>query len=220
VPGRAPRWQRRLRRPRRLLAAALAGVVVWSLAAASRPAPSPESTVVVATHDLAPGTSLTAADLALESRPVTTLPQDPLETGDGIVGRSLVVPVRAGEPIRARDVLDSALLRSWSPGTVATPVRMGDPAAVALVRAGDLVDVIAAGETASSASATVVATGVRVLVVPTRAVAGTSSVFAGGDATTTEGDGSLVVLATTSAQAVELAQASVRGRLSFTLRFR
>jgi Flp pilus assembly protein CpaB len=88
-----------------------------------------------------------------------------------------------------------------------------------LVRAGDVIDVLAAttGDSTGSSTAVVVAARVRVLDVP---VAATSSGLLGaGDSTGAgSGGGSVVVLAATTAQALDLARAAVGSRLSLVLR--
>jgi hypothetical protein len=104
---------------------------------------------------------------------------------------------------------------------VATPLRVADASATALVRAGDVIDVISAaagdGSDGITGSASVVASGVRVLVVPSRSSGADGSLFASsGDVTGS--DGSLLVVATTTTQALDIARAGVRGRLSFTLK--
>ncbi|PZG19051.1 flagellar biosynthesis protein FlgA, partial [Spongiactinospora gelatinilytica] len=99
------------------------------------------------------------------------------------------------------------------PGTVATPVRIADAEAAALLAPGDTIDVLAAGTgwgqdgTATASPAQTVADDVRVITTHKRAA--TSSANAGG--------GALIVLATTSAQAAELAAAQSGGRLSITI---
>jgi hypothetical protein len=80
------------------------------------------------------------------------------------VGRTTTTPVRAGEALTGTRLLAASLLRDY-PGLVAVPVRIGDPAAVRLLRVGDRVDLLAAdprGET----SARVVGRDVPVLAIP------------------------------------------------------
>jgi pilus assembly protein CpaB len=205
------------------VAAALSGVVAWSLASAVRPPPDPTTTVVTATHDLLPGAALTADDLSLSQRPSDSVPDDVATTTGQLVGRLLVTPVHAGETVRARDVLDSPLLRELGPGVVATSVRLADASTAALVAPGDRVDVVAAvagdGNGNGDPTASVVASGVRVLAVASRATTDTGGIF-GGSGTVTGSDGLVVIVAATSTQALELARAGLRGRLSFVFRAR
>jgi hypothetical protein len=59
------------------------------------------------------------------------------------VGRTTTSPLRTGEPITDVRLLAGSLLAGY-PGTVASPVRIGDPGAVALLQVGDRVDILAA----------------------------------------------------------------------------
>lgn len=218
VPGRAPAWQRRYRRHRRALAAVLAAVVVWGVVSAVRPSPAPTSAVVVARHDLVPGAALRAEDLAVEQRPAAAQPADAVADAAAVSGRTVAFPVRAGEVVSARHVVAGALLSALGPGLVAAPVVLADPASASLVAAGDVVDVLAAtsGGADGVARSSVVASRVRVLVAPTPA-----SGSSGGLLSAPSGDargGSVLVLATTTEQALALARAAVGARLSLALR--
>lgn len=85
---------------------------------------------------------------------------------------------------------------------MATPARVADPETARLLSPGDVVDVLAAPSTwDGSVPAKIVAEDVTVLSTP----AGESD------------RGALVVLATTSDQAIELASAQAGGRLSITI---
>jgi Flp pilus assembly protein CpaB len=88
---------------------------------------------------------------------------------------------------------------------VAAPVRLADSATVALLHAGDRVDVLAAPTSSDGpvSSATTVARALQVLAVP-----------AVGDA---DAEGGLIVLAATPATAARLAAAAVGARLSVTV---
>ena len=169
VPGRAPAWQRRYRRHRRVLAALLAAVVTWGVVSGLHPPAPVTLAAAVARHDLVPGSVLRADDVALEARPAIALPADVLADPAAVVGRTVAFPVRSGEPLSARHVVAAALLGALGPGLVATPVTLADPAAAALVSAGDVVDILSAtsgsGGSATSQS-TVVASRVHVLVAP------------------------------------------------------
>ena len=193
-------------------------MVVGTLASALRPAQAPTVQVVVAARDLAPGTVLTAADLALRGVSRDSSPPDPLLDPAGAVARTVAAPVRAGEAVRARDVVSPGLVAGLGSGMRALPVRLADDAAASLVRAGDSVDVLASygGDGTSSASAVVVASDVRVLVAPAAPGGGSASLLGGSSASTS--GGSVLVLATTQAQALDLARAVAGGRLSVALR--
>lgn len=158
---------RRLRRVvlarRRLLAALAAGAATLiGLQAAAAP-PAPTTRVVTAAHDLAAGTVLSAADLATVEFAPGSVPDGVVDVTQA-VGRTTVGPVRTGEPITDARLLGRSLLTGY-PGMVAVPVRIGDPGAVALLRVGDRVDVLA-GDPQGRAPAEVVAADALILALP------------------------------------------------------
>jgi Flp pilus assembly protein CpaB len=174
--------------------------------------------VVVAARDLAPGTTVTADDLVVAAVPEQARSSDSTADPAALVGRRVVVPLLAGDAVLARHLLTASLLAGYGVGTVATPLRLVDASALAVLRPGDLVDVIAASSvgaaSAASDSASVVASRVRVLLAGTTAAGG-----GGGLLSAQSGDAPpSVVLATTSAQALEIARAAVGSRLSVVLR--
>ncbi|MEU0441181.1 hypothetical protein ABZ202_15660 [Streptomyces sp. NPDC006186] len=93
---------------------------------------------------------------------------------------------------------------------VAAPVRIADAATVRLLRPGDRVDVIAAGDTATGGGARVVARGAVVTELPEPADETARSAEAA------EG-GALVVLSVPRATAAELVGAGATARLAVTL---
>jgi len=201
VTGSAARALRDLRRAlsrhRVLLSAGLAAGSVATAVTALAPAAAPTTAVVVAAHDLAAGAPLRSDDLRTVDLPADAAPSGALSDPAAAVGRLVPGPVRAGEPLTDVRLLGPALL---PPGSeVATPVRVADRATSALVRPGDVVDVLSAAPE-GAAAATTVATGVRVLSVP----------LADDDAA----EGALLVLAATRSAAARLAAAAVTGRLS------
>ncbi|MBF8194574.1 flagellar biosynthesis protein FlgA, partial [Nonomuraea sp. K274] len=114
-------------------------------------------------------------------------------------GRFLTSPMRRGEPLT-----DARLLHSFPlpPGMVATPVRISDPAAARLLAAGSTIDVLAAWEEGTPART--IAEDTRVVTIPPAKPSD-------------EDHGTLVVLATTTTQAAELAAAQTGGHLSITI---
>jgi Flp pilus assembly protein CpaB len=88
---------------------------------------------------------------------------------------------------------------------VATPVRISDPAAARLLSPGSRINVLAAWEEAH----------------PARTIAEDVSVITAANRQQTDDDstnhGTLIVLATTSTQAAELAAAQAHARLSITI---
>lgn len=191
---------RAARRHRGLLAAGLTAAAVATALPVLKPAPAPTTSVVAAEHDLAPGQVLTAADLRTVLLPRTAAPDGALADVATLVGRSVAGPVRRGEPLTDVRLLGSGLVRGT--GVVAASVRLADPAGAALLRAGDRVDVLAVPADGTAETARTVATGLTVLSVPT----------------TADGDGALVVLASTPEVAARLAAATVGSRLSVTVR--
>jgi len=201
VTGSAPAALRDLRRAlsrhRVLLSAGLAAGSVATAVTALAPPATPTTAVVVAAADLGPDVPLTADDLRTVDLPTGTEPSGALRDPSAAIGRLVPGPVRAGEPLTDVRLLGPGLL---PPGPeVATPVRVAERATAALVRPGDVVDVLSAAPDGQAAAATVV-TGVRVLSVP----------LADDD----PGEGALLVLAATRPAAARLAAAAVTGRLS------
>jgi pilus assembly protein CpaB len=195
---------------RRLLAASFLAVAVAAGLQAVRPDAVPTVTVWAAAHDLNGGRPLSAADVRTVALPVAAVPAGALRAGSRVVGRLLAAPMRRGEPLTDVRLLEPALLSTLSDhNLVAVPIRIADGSAAALVRPGDVVDVLAvtdptAGGAAGAATATALASGLRVLAVPARD-------RSSGD------DAGLVVVASTRAQATALAQASSTTRLSLAI---
>jgi len=200
---RAHELQQHLRKHRALVAGALTATGVLAALPALAPSAGPSVLVVAAAHDLQPGHPLTAGDLTTVALPQDLVPAGALTTVAAALGHAAAGAVRRGEPLTDVRLLGAGLLQGA--GLVAAPVRLADPAALALLHAGDRVDVLAAPTSAEGAAtrAVTVAAGVRVLAVP-----GVKD-----DA----GDGGLVVLAATPATAARLAAAAVGARLSVTL---
>jgi Flp pilus assembly protein CpaB len=204
---RAPLALRRLRRAvlarrRPLAALCAAAAVAAGLQAASAPPPA-RTLVLTAAHDLAAGVVVRPEDL-------TRTPFDPASVPAGVlpraaaVGRTTAGPLRAGEALTDARLVTRSLLDGY-PGLVAVPVRVGDPGAVRLLRAGDRVDLLAADPRGATA-ARVLGRDVPVLAIP-RAGAGSPGLTTG----------ALVVLALPDATAASVAQASVASYLSVVL---
>jgi len=209
--------QRAVARHRRLLAAGLSAGAVAAGLSAVLPEPPPAERVLVAARDLSGGRTLRPGDVTQVALPEAAVPDGALRVGAETSGRLLAAPVRRGEPLTDVRLAGPALVSGYTEAgeeLVATPVRIADAGAVALVRPGDVVDVLAAAVQAvdaDSAGAAVVAAGVRVLTVPRSALDGLGAAPA-------LGDGALVVLGTTPSAALVLARAAVTSRLSLTVR--
>jgi Flp pilus assembly protein CpaB len=128
----------RLRRPlASLFAAAAAGLALLAL----RPGPPPSVRVLAAARDLPAGKTLAPSDLHRVDLPPSAVPSGTFRTS--AAGRVLAGPMRKGEPLTDARVMGESLLKGYAPGTVATPVRIADPAAVRLLHPGDHIDVLA-----------------------------------------------------------------------------
>lgn len=123
---------------------AAAGLVVLAAIAALRSDPRGEySEVAVAVHDLSPGTALTAADVRLERRSTTSLPDGAQRDVDEVVGATLTAPARRGEVLTDVRLLGSRLAESAAgPDARIVPLQLSDTALLDLIRAGDVVDVL------------------------------------------------------------------------------
>jgi Flp pilus assembly protein CpaB len=231
-----------LRRPRGLavllrwlVAAALLGLAGLLLAAGDPPAvAAPSSPIVTARRDLPAGVALGLADLRVVPWPRSLQPRGALRAASAAIGRSPGGPIRAGEPLTDVRLLGAALLRASGAGhLVAAPVRIADPGAVALLRPGDRVDVVAAdvapdlgggnassaggtgpaggatatGGSGGSAGARIIATDLPVIGVPPPASDGAA-------------EGALVVLATSPEVAARLVGTAATSRLSVTVHSR
>lgn len=139
--GLRPDWSRTV--AARRVAAAL--LVVLAAVAALRPDPDDDrSPVVVAARDLAPGTALTAADVRLETRTATTIPDGSLTDIAPAVGAKLAGPARRGEALTDVRLLGPRLAESAAgPNARIVPLHLDDAALLDLIRPGDVVDVLA-----------------------------------------------------------------------------
>ena len=192
---------------RRLVVAGLIGIAVLTGLRAVTPSPPPSVVVWAAAHDLSGGRPLATGDIARLALPVAAVPTGALRVSAHVVGQLLAAPVRRGEPLTDLRLLGPSLLDALpEAGLVAIPVRVADgSAAAAVVKAGDVVDVLQTVDAAGGGPSrpVTVASRVRVLSVPGPGEAG-------------DGTG-LVVLAALPPQAAALAQASAGARLTLTI---
>jgi pilus assembly protein CpaB len=230
---------------RRLLAAGLAAASMAVALHLVEPTPPPTTTVLTVARDLPGGAQLTTADVREVALPRDLVPTGVLTPDDPGVGRMLAGPVRAGTPLTDVDLAGPALLRGQGADLVAAPVRVADAGALALVRVGDRIDLLAAETDAETADAPArfVVRGARVVVlpgsgrglrdgggdleVPDASVGGVpedllsgSSTLGAGDVASAGlgGDGGLLVVAVPPEVAADLARAAVTARLSLVLR--
>ena len=202
------RWLRRaVLGRRRLLAAVLAAVAMASaLRVATAPPPS-TTTVLTAARDLPSGHVVESGDLRSTRFLPGSVPSGVVDADDA-VGRTTAAPVREGEPLTDRRLVQASLLDGY-PGSVAMPLRIGDADAVRLLRVGDRVDLLAAHPEA--AEATELASDVPVLALP----AMDDSSF---DDAAVPGGGALVVVAIPRETARRAAALAVSSYISVVIR--
>jgi Flp pilus assembly protein CpaB len=188
---------------RRTVSAVLAALGIVFAVTAARPRPPASTGVWVAAHDLAGGAPLTSADVRLESLPRAAVPSGALTEVHSPVGMALGAPMRRGEPLTDVRVLSTALVTAaGDPRDVAVSVRVTDgAAALALVKAGERVAVIAGGDAGTGVTerARTVVEDVRVLAVPNHL---------------TEDEAGLLIVAATPHQAATLADLATADRVS------
>lgn len=121
-------------RPRRLLAAvciALAcALLAWQLTPSQGDTP-----VVVAAADLAPGTQLTAADLALVDYPRDFVPSKSFTAVDDALDKRTSAGVSKGSPLTRAAVLDQQALPDGTTDLI-MPVRLADDESAGLLAPG------------------------------------------------------------------------------------
>lgn len=154
--ARAASWHRRKLAVLAAIAAVLTGI---SAAAPEGPA---MITVVKARSQLPGGAVLSAADLLLDRVDASDVPAGALSDPHALIGKTLAVPVAENQIMTPLATI--AARTSVSPGHVMAPLRLADTALAALLRPGDVVDVIAADPHAEQA--VVVAAGARVVTIP------------------------------------------------------
>lgn len=138
-------WRRALRL-RRLAAA---GLVVAALVLALTPEPgTAQVAVLVAASDLRSGSTVDAGAVEVRRYPAALAPAGALAAPDGAVGRVLIGPARAGEPLTDVRLTGSGPVDG---DAAAVPVRLADPGVAALLRPGGRVDVVTLGEQAGEA---------------------------------------------------------------------
>lgn len=160
---------------RRVIAAIL---VLFAAVLAFRPDPANDRTdVVVAVHDLPPGTILTGDDVRLEKRSTTILPDGARTMTGTVVGATVAGPVRRGEMLTDLRVLGPRLAESAAGRDARiVPVPLGDAATLDMIRAGDIVDILTVADhepgapDATAPEPAVLATGAVVVLVSPKPV--------------------------------------------------
>jgi len=200
-------FARRVRRTvlahRRLLAGLTAAAAVAATLQAAAEPPPPVSLVLTAARDIPGGTVLGSTDLTVVGFDPASVPTGVVASATAI-GRTTAAPVRAGEPITDVRLVSGSMLATH-PGRVGAPVRIPDAVAVALLKVGDRVDVLAA-DPQGGAEATVVVADAPVIALPR-----------GRNTTSAPMQGGLVVLAISDGAALSLAAMSVSHYLSIVI---
>lgn len=167
--GWRPDWSRTAR-ARRIIA----GVLVLAAAvSALRPDPSTDLIpVVVAAHDLTPGSELTADDISVTSRTAAAVPDGSIGDTGAVVGAMLTGPTRRGEVITDVRIVGTRLAQAAAgPDARIVPLHLTDAALLDLLRPGDVVDVLAGADSALDPSGQrpdLLATDARVVLVSAR----------------------------------------------------
>lgn len=199
---------RRYRRPAAVALALLAGaLMLQSVAKAGYSTVE----VPVAAADLPAGHVLQSGDLRWVAQPAAEGRPEP-PPHDALVGERLAIAVPAGLPVHEHLLVGPQLLTGTSPGTVAVPLRLSDPATVSLLSPGQKVNVVLTsgdGYEREIQSRTL-AQGLTVLWVPASA---------GDDGfgllpATGGGNDTMIVVAATAGAAEKLSAASSRGKVA------
>jgi Flp pilus assembly protein CpaB len=194
-------WRRAIGRHRRALAALSAGLAVLAVLVAVRPEVTPTGPVVVAARDLAAGSTPGRADVLVVDIPTTLRPAGVLRAVGQVEGVALTGPLRRGEPVT--DVRVARPGATPDAGTVALPTRFADADAVAVLRPGDRIDVLAAPSSEYPGPARLIAADALVLTRPP-----------GG---ATAGAGALLMLEVPRTVAPELAGVATGSALTYTI---
>ncbi|KQR97508.1 hypothetical protein ASG12_16500 [Williamsia sp. Leaf354] len=102
------------------------------------------ATVLVAAHDLTPGSVLVAGDLVDAQVAPGSVPEGALRMDRDGVGRTVTSPVRGGEILTDWRLLSARLPAQLvgDPDARLVPIRLADDAVIDLLRSGDVVDVL------------------------------------------------------------------------------
>lgn len=191
------RVRRALSRHRLLLVVLVLGLGVMAAFTATRPLTPATVAVAVVARDLAPGRPLVTADVQTAEADPATVPDGALDPTDVPYGRLVAAPARRGEVLTDVAMLGPAAVDTLPVGhSLATvTVRALVPG---LLTVGDVVSIVAT-DPRRPADTTVVAAAATVVLVADGSAAGAAS----GPPTTT-GDGSLLVVAVPTTEALEL----------------
>lgn len=191
---RAASWHRRK------LAVIAAVLAVLTGVNAAAPQPPDTVTVLRAVEPLPGGGPVSATQVRLEPVVAGAVPDGALTDFGQALGRIVAAPVPKGQVLTGADLVGDRTLR---PGRVLAPVRLADSGLAAVLRPGDLIDIVAAD--GQGGPATTVARGVRLVTIP--ATDGTTS-------RPDSGVGVLVLVEVEVVTALELARAGSASTLT------
>jgi Flp pilus assembly protein CpaB len=200
---RGPGW-RRAALARRWLAGMLALAAVV-LAVRGQIGSAGNVPVLVAAHDLAPGSILTPADTRIARWPPELVPVGVLTAIADAEGRVIAGAANRGEPLTAPRLAGPELARraTGTSDAASVPIRLADAGVAGLLGPGRQVDVVTLGERTDQP--TVLATGATVLtVLPAEQKPGVQ--------------GRLVLVAVPRTVATRLAAATLAREVTVTLR--
>ncbi len=190
--ARAVSWHRRKLAVVAAVAAVLTGV------SAVNPEGPPTLRVLRATTQLAGGAVVNSTDLQVSEVVRGDVPAGVLSDPGEVIGRRLAASVAEGQMFT--DLTLVSVRTALPRGRVVAPLRLADADLAALLRPGEVVDIVLADSQAAKAS--VVATGVRVVTIPAVAEKDQAQ------------SGALVLVEVDPAQAAVLARAAVSGTLT------
>ena len=125
---------------RRAIAAVSAGLALLMAISALAGGASGQTEVVVATHDIGPGTRLESGDLTRSAINIK-LPWKGLFTNERQVsGRTTSHAISSGQPLSSSDIVSTHLLKGLRPGTVAVEIGATQIANSSLLEAGHHID--------------------------------------------------------------------------------
>ena len=105
----------------------------------------PGVATVVAVHDVALGSTLTAADLRVERRRADERPAGALDDVSAVVGQVVSGPVLAGEIVTSARFRGRTSWPGWRRGFVAVSLPVADGVLLGTLRPADTVSVLATG---------------------------------------------------------------------------
>ncbi|GHJ59109.1 hypothetical protein NOK12_16270 [Nocardioides sp. OK12] len=146
---------------RRPLAALLSAVAVLAGLHVTTQPPPATVPVLVAARDLPGGAVLGPGDLVTVDFSPASVPEGLAEAP---LGEVLAAPLARGEVVSRARLVGPGLAQSAPSGVAALPVRLPDPEAVALLRVGDRIDLVATDP--AEGGSRVVALDVAVLALP------------------------------------------------------